>query len=235
MDTLFEQGVFGKPRRRQPNEKVISTMFVLKAKSDLNGMLEKVKARLTLRGDLEKGVDFLSYAPVMLLATLRILISLHTADLSVCFHQLDITAAFVSARTKRKIVVSLTRGYGPPGSKHDDVYDLLFNLYGSVDAARVFYDDYVSFHVGLGFKKIHYDRCYLQKIEQDGSFIKLCLHVDDSAIAQRGIRLWKWYLDALRSKYKFRVGPLTYFLGMRFTRNAVRALLGLCPSIRRLK
>jgi hypothetical protein len=146
------------------------------------------------------------------------MISLHTADLEVIFWQLDVTAAFVSAKVVRKIVVTLPRGYGLPGSQPDDVYDLRKQLYGAKDSAKVYYDDYVKFHLSIGFKAIKEDRCFLQ-LRKGASFIKFCLHVDDSIIAQRGKELWDWYLKTLRSRYQFRVGPLKYFLGMRFSRD----------------
>jgi len=79
-NTLVRKGVFGKGRERCAGD--IGSMFVLKAKSDAEGLLAKVKARLTVLGNQEKK-ELLSYSPVMLLTTIRMMISLHCADLEV--------------------------------------------------------------------------------------------------------------------------------------------------------
>jgi hypothetical protein len=123
MDTLTSRGVFGQGRPPVDGEAVIGTMFVLKAKSDANGLLSKIKARLTVLGNQEKQ-DLLSYSPVMLLTSMRLLLSLHAADLKVRFHALDITAAFVSARAVRDITVRLPRGFEPSGHHLAWVYPL---------------------------------------------------------------------------------------------------------------
>ena len=56
-------------------------------------------------------------------------------------------------------------------------------------------------------------------LPKGNSFIKICIHVDDSFIVLKGEDTWNWYLEALGEKYKFREGPLSYFLGMRFNRD----------------
>ena len=43
--------------------------------------------------------------------------------------------------------------------------------------------------------------------------------MDDSICAQKGDTLWKWYLAKLLTKYEYKVEPLSYALGMRFTRD----------------
>ena len=68
LDTLIDRGVFGQGRPPLDGEVVIGTMFVLKAKSDADGLLAKIKARLTVLGNQEKQ-DLLSYSPVMLLTS----------------------------------------------------------------------------------------------------------------------------------------------------------------------
>ena len=150
LDTLIDRGVFGQGRPPLDGEVVIGTMFVLKAKSDADGLLAKIKARLTVLGNQEKQ-DLLSYSPVMLLTSMRLLLSLHAADLEVNFHALDITAAFVSARAVRDITVRLPKGFEPPGHHSNYVYPLLFNLYGTIDAPREFYLDYFQWHRDHGF------------------------------------------------------------------------------------
>jgi hypothetical protein len=216
-DALVRIGVFGQGKPKLAGDDSIGTMFVLKAKSDDNGMLAKIKARLTVLGNQEVNV-LLTYSPVMMLTTMRLLISLHTADLEVTFWALDITAAFVSAKAVREIWVRLPAGFVPPGGQPGWVYPLIYNLYGTVDAPRAFYLDYFEWHRSIGFTSIHEDQCYLS-IHKGEDFIKFVTHVDDSVVAQKGKKLWDWYLAKLRSKYEFTLNLLSYALGMRFQRD----------------
>ena len=212
--TLCKKNVFGEGR--EPRDTDVGTMFILKAKSDAQGLLAKIKARLTVLGNQEKQ-ELLSYSPVMLLTTIRLMISMHCADLDVHFHTIDIVAAFVSAKATREIWVRLPKGFVPPGRKPGQAYRLNYNLYGTVDAPRAFYIDYFNWHVNIGFKAIHEDRCFLS-IHRDGEFIQFGTHVDDSIVARKGDKLWAWYLKELGSKYEFKEDTLKFALGMRFER-----------------
>ena len=212
--TLCKKDVFGEGREYRDTD--VGTMFILKAKSDAQGLLAKIKARLTVLGNQEKQ-DLLSYSPVMLLTTIRLMISLHCADLDVHFHTIDIVAAFVSAKATREIWVRLPKGFVPPGRKPGQAYRLNYNLYGTVDAPRAFYIDYFDWHVSIGFKAIHEDRCFLS-IHRDGEFIQFGTHVDDSIVARKGDKLWTWYLEKLGSKYEYKEDTLKFALGMRFER-----------------
>jgi hypothetical protein len=101
------------------------------------------------------------------------------------------------------------------------VFPLLFNLYGTIDAPRAFYIDYFNWHKSIEFSSIHEDQCFLSIYDDDGkNFIKFVTHVDDSIIAQRGDKLWSWYLAKLKTKYDYTVEPLRYALGMRFERDS---------------
>jgi hypothetical protein len=133
-------------------------MFVNRAKSDANGMLAKFKARLTTRGDLDKpapGCSRRTYAAVLLPTTMWLLLSLHCADLSVNFHQLDLEAAFVTALATRRIVIRLPHGYFGPGKRvANAVHVLRYNLYGSDDAPIVYQTKSTSASVSTPYAKI---------------------------------------------------------------------------------
>jgi hypothetical protein len=205
-----------------PDDTIIPTMFVDRAKSDSNGMLASIKARLTTRGDLDRpppGTTRKTYAAVLLPCTMLLLLSLHCADLQVSYKQMDLESAFVAAKTTRRIVVRLPPGYYGPGKRVPNaVHVLRYNLYGSDDAPLVYQRDLVAKHKALGFNTIREDHCYLE-ITVDGDFIKMVYHVDDFLIAHRGEKLWNWYITSLKEHYNFTVAPLHFYLGMRFIRD----------------
>ena len=221
--TLIRKNVFQNAHTALPSDQVIPTMFVNRAKGDAEGMLTKIKSRLTLRGDLDKppaGTKRQTYAPVLLPNTLRILLSLHCADATVKFFQLDHEAAFVAAPSTRRIVVRLPPGHYGPGPKVPNaVHVTNFNLYGGDDAPLVYQNFMRERHLKMGFSGIMQDHCYLE-LHRGNDFIKFVVHVDDFLIAQRGEDLWQWYLTELKKDFQYTVAPLTFFVGMRFNRDA---------------
>ena len=221
--TLIRKRVMQDAHSALPTDQVIPTMFVNRAKGDAAGRLTKIKSRLTLRGDLDPppaGTTRRTYAPVLLPSTMRLLISLHCADLKTNFHQMDLEAAFVTAPVTRRIVIRLPAGYYGPGPKVPNAVHVLdFNLYGGDDAPLVYQRDMVGKLMKLGFVGITQDHCYFEHIRGD-EFIKLVVHVDDFLIAQRGESLWKWYCEEMKRLYQCSINPLSYYLGMRFNRDA---------------
>ena len=223
METLIRKNVFQNAHTALPTDHVVPTMFVNRAKGDAQGMLAKIKSRLTSRGDLDQapaGTKRQTYAAVLLPCTLRLLISLHCADKETNFFQLDYEAAFVTAPATRRIVVRLPPGYYGPGPKVPNaVHVLNFNLYGGDDAPLVYQNFMFSCHKKLGFSGIMQDHCYLE-LHRGQQFIKFVVHVDDFLIAQRGDELWNWYLTELKKDFTYTVAPLSFFVGMRFVRDA---------------
>ncbi|PHH53091.1 Copia protein [Ceratocystis fimbriata CBS 114723] len=107
LNTLTEFGTWRfvpKPEGCVP----IDTRFVFAKKYDLDGKLEKYKARLVVRGfRQEYGVNFFeSFAPTPGSATLRLfLASVCQYDLE-C-HQIDACNAFAQSRLKEEVYVKL--------------------------------------------------------------------------------------------------------------------------------
>ena len=224
--TLYNQGVFKKLSRTESDEylkrkkEVIDLIWVYKAKADRLGFFEKIKARLALRGDQERRFVMRTeaYAPVMAQVTMKALMSLHAADLSVDFHHGDVTAAFVSSEMRRHVVVKLP-SHLVKGKYKDRLFKIEKALYGGVDAGRCFYDDWLDYHVNtLGFKSVHYDKCYLFKQKENGDFIKLAFHVDDSCYASKGKGMWKEYTEQIQKRFEVKFGVLEHFLGIDIQR-----------------
>ena len=43
--------------------------------------------------------------------------------------------------------------------------------------------------------------------------------MDDNCIARKGDEIWRWYLEKLGQRYEYKLGPLSLFLGVKFTFN----------------
>ncbi len=119
---------------------------------------------------------------------------------------------------RRKTLITLPARLRPKSHPADSVYKLHKALYGGADSERCYYDDYLNFHLSLGFTQIPHEPCYLKYTRKDGSFIVICFYVDDAAYARKGDNLWSWYITRLDGKYKYTLGNLDHFLGLRIRR-----------------
>ena len=218
--TIVNQGTLSEPMELPEGHKAYPTLWVLKAKADVDGWFSKLKARLTLRGDIvSKSLDISkaeAYAPVMDFATLRLLLAMHCADKDVDLYQVDIVAAYMEAAMKHEVYISMPAGFKLKGQE-GKVYRLLKALYGGSDSGRCFYDTYVDFHLSIGFQQIPHDQCYLYIVRGD-QFIKQAFHVDDGAFIVKGKEIWEWYLEKLGKRFNYKVGPLEHFLGVKIER-----------------
>ena len=112
--------------------------FVLKHKKNETGQITRLKARLVARGFGQiYGVDYLNtYAPVVKLASIRILLALAVIyELEI--HQMDVVMAFLAGELKEKIYMEPPEGF-KAGEDNDDLVCLLQkSLYGLKQAPRV--------------------------------------------------------------------------------------------------
>jgi hypothetical protein len=192
---------------------------VLRCKPDQHGMAKVIKARATLRGDLEKATVSKSaaYSPVAHAVTIRLLIALHLSDGSVEFHQYDIASAYLTAPQKREVYVRIPPYMDKRYAGNAKVARLYRALYGGKDSGRCYYDYFRNFHIKeLGFKTVHHDQCLLILNRPDGQFIHIAYHVDDVVVASRGEDIWAWYQSRLSERFEYTLGPLSYFLGLNF-------------------
>ena len=214
---LITQGVFHHAHTRLATDLVLPTIFVHSAKGYEDGMLISIKARLTLRGDINKK-ELVTHAPPF--SSIRFLLALHCNDPDTQFMQMNYEATLVTTQTSRRTVVSLPTGLIGPGVQvPDPVHVLNVELYDSTESAVRDHYDMVTKLKNLGFNSVPSDPSYFE-ILHDHDFIKIILHRDDLLIAYRGTSRWQWYLDAMDPLYRFTVAPLTHLLGIRFERQA---------------
>ena len=230
---LLLRGCFGTPRELEYGEKPIGLMWVTKAKAGENGWFKEMKLRLTLLGNQERHMleRVRAYAPVSMLVTVRMILAMHINDIGVIrVRKIDITQAYVSTRMKRKVVVKhppgmvvypnrrnqlVYRRLKPGESAPTSVLPLLLALYGGMECGRLFWDDFVAYHLALGFKTAPHEKCLLC-LTRGGEWIKFCFHVDDSVHVSYGDKLWHWYLEQLGKRYKYTEGEVTDHLGTRY-------------------
>ncbi len=71
------------------------------------------------------------------------------------FHQLDVESAYATAYCTREIYTYYSQGKGPPGIQTSArVLRLRKAFNGVIDAGRNFYEEWVDYHIQLGFQSI---------------------------------------------------------------------------------
>ena len=190
-------------------------VWVLRAKSNAAGLLAKIKARCALDGSRDTVTPMEAYSPVAGAAAVRCLIATNINHPDVRFWELDVQGAYINADAKREIYAYPPDGFRPSETYHK-VLRIKKALYGAADSGRLYYEHWNHIHTEMGFQGVHHDKCYLQLYVDENNFIRFVYHVDDGTYAQVGKELWEQYLEKLGKYLKYKVGPLSYCLGVQF-------------------
>ena len=142
-----------------PGRTSIKCRWVYDIKPGYEGVPERYKARLVALGCSQKpGLEFnQTYAPVVKLSTLRIILALIAVhDLEVL--QLDVKTAFLHGRLDEEIYMRQPEGYVAPGLEKY-VCRLVKSLYGLKQAPRAWNIELNDAIVGYGLIRSEEDQC----------------------------------------------------------------------------
>ncbi|KAG8490680.1 hypothetical protein CXB51_013908 [Gossypium anomalum] len=177
---------------RPENRKVICVKWVFRTKTNLDGSLNKHKARLVVKGySQHQEVNFFeTFAPVARLDTIRLLFAL-------------------AAQKQWK-----PEGFEVSGEEHK-VYRLKKALYGLKQAPRAWYDRIDAYLSRLGFtKSISEPTLYVKKDEKETLLI-VSLYVDDLLVTGSKDELIEDFKKQMQDFFEMTdLGLMTYFLGM---------------------
>ena len=98
--------------QRPQNRQVVSNKFAFKHKKDEHAIIVRLKARLVARGFSQiYGVDYLdTYAPVVKLASIRILLAIAATN-GLEIHQMDVVTAFLAGDLEEEIYMEQPEGF----------------------------------------------------------------------------------------------------------------------------
>ena len=162
---------------------VLRTQWVFKIVINEDDSL-KFKARLVLRGDLQKKDSIPPHTESPVVESLSINIVLAIAGMfGLACHTADIDGAYLTAEFKGNglpVAIAVPQGCCTANGKR--YLSLNRNLYGSVQGAAVFFSKLVQVMVTcLGYVQSNYDPCIMFK-EIDGYLIIMAVYVDDLII-----------------------------------------------------
>jgi hypothetical protein len=207
------------------NKQVLPLKWVFTYKTDDAGYLIRHKARICVRGDLQHHVNDEIYAATGAYRSFRILMALVCAFDLEC-HQIDFKNAFINADMDDEIYTACPPGYNKPGK----VWKLLKALYGLRKSPRLWFDELVSFLMGLGFHHCPDEPCIL--INNDTGLI-LFLYVDDLLVIARRdcMNHIAQFKTAVNDKYGIKdLGEAISFLNIRILRDRKAKKLWICQD-----
>lgn len=237
-DALERNGTFQVVRKPEGLEEgdIVKSGHVFKVKRDSRGKIERYKTRVVARGYMQvEGVNYQDiFAPVARLEAFRLMLAL-VAMMDLELDHMDVITAFLNGILKEVVYMY------PPMDREECVWrkipdgfvlKMLKALYGLKQAGRTWYDTiHDAFVREYGFTRLEADHCLYLVRWEDGNFILILLFVDDLAMASNSREMLDGFKKSLMKKFEMKdLGELSWFLGMRITRNRGKRSLGIDQS-----
>lgn len=174
IESMKSKNVFrivNRPTKRE----VLPTMWVYKVKFDLNGRVDKYKARLVVLGNKQSyRNEENNYSPVLNDLSLRILLAFGCKH-GMHMHQLDVCKAYLHSSLNQEIYCEQPEGYRTSKS---EVWLLLKSVYGLRGSALDWYNTFVRIVTNLKFVKSKVDE-FAFVYREKSNIIIIGLYVDD--------------------------------------------------------
>ena len=196
-------------------KKSIGVKWVYKTKYQPDGQVDRLKARLVVKGYKQKpGIDYYEvFAPVARLDTIRLVIAL-AAQKKWQIHQMDVKSAFLNGSLEEEVFVDQPVGYVKKGHE-DKVLKLKKALYGLKQAPRAWYTRIDSYFQENGFLKCPYEPTLYTKSDSHGNMLIVCLYVDDLIFTGNDANMFDAFKEAMSSNFEMTdMGLMSYYLGL---------------------
>ena len=201
--------------------KTLPLLWVFTYKFDTNGYLDKFKARLCVRGDLQQPVRLDTYAATLAARAFRALMAIAAAfDLEI--FQYDAVNAFTNSTLDETVYCECPQGF----EQSDQFLLLLRALYGLRRSPLLWLKEFSCTLTELGLKEI--ESCLFTN-----DWLVVFFYIDDIIVMCRTKDLPKLYpfKEALFSRYEMRdLGELSWFLGIRIIRDRSKRKIRLCQD-----
>jgi hypothetical protein len=207
-------------------ERVYPTLSLYKVKLDSNGLLDKLKARIVVRGDLMKDNQPHGdpWSPTASSRGLKMFIA-DAARHKARIKQFDFIGAFLQAKMRYRMFVSLPAKYGELFPEYADYCGrpLLLNksMYGTTYSGKMWYqelDDWLTDKEGGSLVKSKVEPCLYIKDYENGTTLKFLSYVDDGLLFCNDPIQEETFLRKMQERFDLKyMDQAHWFLGMRIS------------------
>jgi hypothetical protein len=219
LKTLVDSGTFLEdvPHAGETSTPVME-IFKVKVKSD--GSLDKLKTRLVVRGDLQdKNITEDKWSPTASFRSLKMFLG-HAARLKTRVKQLDFVGAFLQAKMRTRMFVTIPKIFGILFPEYawctGKPVRLLMSMYGTTLCGKYWYLDLLDFLKEIGFKEGDCVKCSFIKEFADGSKIFLLNYVDNMLYHGNNLVFLQEFEKQLAERFQLELlGNAHWYLGSR--------------------
>jgi len=196
-------------------KKIIRAKVIITEKY-VNGVFERLKARLVALGNLQDKSEYSkselsSPTPSSTIVLMQLAIaamqkkSVYTFDIGQAFlnSQMSEKEVFIKLSADvAKIMVEINSAYREfLNSDGTMLVQLNKALYGIVEAPRLWYDTFSAFLMKQGFHRSELDACYFFKRLPNGDLVDISVHVDDGLMASKNTEEMDRLIEAMRQEF----------------------------------
>jgi len=227
---LIKENTFSLDHLPEEDEKVTPTKMTFKAKINSDGSLDKCKARLVVRGDLQAEIPGDGWSPTASFRLLRRFIA-EAARTGKCIKQLDFISAFVQAVVKERIFVkfpSCLKKYVPEDLEKyfDRPLKLNKGLYGTTHSAKWWWDELNDWLENNKYECSLSEKCLYVKRWPNNRWIKIINYIDDMLYFGDSEETEKDFEKAIGTRFRVEFkGAAHWYLAARITRNKLDLIM----------
>ena len=172
--------------------KILNNRWVFKIKTGADGIAEKHKARLVVKGCMQKpGLDYEeTYSPVARYDSVRTFLSI-AASSAMKLKQFDVKTAFLHGDLEDIVYMHQPQGYADNSGK---VCKLIKSLYGLKQSSRCWNKKFVQCLKKFKLHAIDADPCFFVSDDCEEDKLFLVVYIDDGAVLRKMQRKYKNFL-----------------------------------------
>uniref|UniRef100_A0ABD2W186 Retrovirus-related Pol polyprotein from transposon TNT 1-94 n=1 Tax=Trichogramma kaykai TaxID=54128 RepID=A0ABD2W186_9HYME len=194
-----------------PGTKVLSNRWVLKIKNDSVTNKNKFRARLVIKGYLQKkDIDYKDiFSPVARYNSIRTFLAISAAH-KLKLTQFDVKSAFLNGDLEEEIFMKQPEGFDDKSGK---VCRLHKSLYGLKQSARCWNSKFVNCLKDFGLYPSNADPCVFTS-DNAQNLLMLIIYVDDGAIACKDNNQILKLLNHIEKYFEITTCKMKTFLGI---------------------
>ena len=230
---VFKPIDISKLTTEQRNKIIHSTMF-LKEKTDALGNVNELKSRLVVnevKSRVKNKADIDTSSPTVEFSAVTILTTLSLMGPMKVRRVFDVKQAYTKAKANRTLHVRLSAAvvnilcemlpiYKKFINKDGTVIvELIQALYGTVDAGKLWYNEFASYLESIGFERNPHERCVFNRKERDESKSTIMVFVDDGHMICTSDKAADEIIHHIETKFgkmKIQTGDKLEYLGCLF-------------------